>query len=82
MNALVSDWVKITVKQPIGQSLIYSNSVAACDGPIITQLNTARGKVPLNNGKFMELTGDCGLMLKTYLMALFYTSVGPDAPKS
>ena len=71
LSALVNDWVPIATTQSDSQSLIYSNSAASCDGAILNRLQSVRTKIPFDNGRFMPLTGDCGLMLKAYLMACF-----------
>ncbi len=62
--SLIADWIKVAAKQPTQQPLIYSNSAKACNKVLIPRLTTARAKIPVNNGVFLALTGDCGLMLK------------------
>ena len=71
-------WTAIATEQPTKQSLIYSNSAAACDGQLLSRLLSAARKVPTNNGIFLALTGGCGLMLKSFLMASFCS----DAPST
>ncbi len=70
-HSLIADWTKVAAKQPTRQSLIYSNSATACDEVLIPRLTTAWAKLPVDNGVFLALTGDCGLMLKWFLMAGF-----------
>jgi superfamily II DNA helicase RecQ len=70
-TSLMNTWTAIATEQPTKQSLIYSNSAAACDGQLLNKLSNAARKLPFNNGTFLSLTGDCGLMLKSFLMASF-----------
>ncbi len=70
-NAFIKDWTVVMQRNPKQQSLVYSNSAAACDGSILNRLFAARRKVPSINGTFFSLTGECGMMLKSYLMASF-----------
>ena len=70
--SLIADWTKVAAKQPTQQSLIYyPNSAMAYKEVLIPRLTTARAKIPVNNGVFLAITGDCGLMLKWFLMAAF-----------
>lgn len=71
VTSIMKAWTIKATQQPTQQSLIYSNSAAVCDGQIINRLSSAAKHVPHNNGKFLALTGDCGLMLKSFLMASF-----------
>jgi hypothetical protein len=71
VTSIMNMWMAIATKQPTKQSLIYSNSAAACDGQLLNRLSTTARKMPFNNGTFLALTGDCGLMLKSFLMASF-----------
>jgi superfamily II DNA helicase RecQ len=71
-HLLMSDWTKVAATETPQQSIVYSNSAMACDDVLIPRLtSTARSKIPFNHGVFLALTGDCGLMLKWYLMAAF-----------
>ena len=78
LNRFCKDWILTATKQPTKQSLVYSNSSQTCDNAILNRLFNARTKVPINNGKFMALTGDCGMMLKSFLMASFCGDVHDD----
>lgn len=71
LHSFSKDWINIAITQPTRQSLVYSNTKAACDGPILNRLLAACKNVPFDNGSFLSLTGDCGIMLKSYLMACF-----------
>jgi hypothetical protein len=48
-------WMAMATEQPTKQSLIYSNSAAACDGQLLNRLSTAATKLPFNNGIFFFL---------------------------
>ncbi len=78
VTSIMNMWTAVATQQPTKQSLIYSNSAAACDGQLLNRLSTAAAKLPFNNGTFLALTGDCGLMLKSFLMASF-CSESPSA---
>ncbi len=78
LNRFCKDWIDIATKQPTKQSLVYSNSAQNCDVAILNRLSHARTKVTMNNGKFMSLTGDCGMMLKSFMMAAFCGDVHDD----
>eukprot|EP00956_Cyclotella_meneghiniana_P011109 scaffold15544_cov108-Cyclotella_meneghiniana.AAC.1 len=76
LSRLINTWVQDVMKDPSMQSLIMSNSAAACDGRIIDRLEKAASKLPDSvKGEvtrlFMPFTGDSGLMLKMFLMACF-----------
>ncbi len=71
VTSIMNAWTEIAMQQPTKQSLIYSNSAAACNGQLLNRLSTAARKLPFNNGKFLSLTGECGMMLKSFLMASF-----------
>ncbi|KAL3765558.1 hypothetical protein ACHAWU_003099 [Discostella pseudostelligera] len=71
LHSFSKDWIDIANAQPSRQSLVYSNSAQSCNGPIQNRLMAASKKLPFNNGSFISLTGDCGMMLKSYLMACF-----------
>ena len=71
-HLLMADWTKVAGKEYPQQSLIYSNSAKACDETLIPRLtSTAREKIPFSHGVFLALTGECGLMMKWFLMAAF-----------
>ena len=73
------DWREQVMANPSGQSLIYSNSAAQCEGPILRRLRKAFASLPqeikdaVGDVKFFAFTGSCGVMLKTYLMEAFCT---------
>ena len=79
LYAVLNDWEADVKANPEGQSLIYSNSAKACDESILWQLEARRDKLPkalthTEEGElreFLALTGACGIMLKSYLMAAF-----------
>jgi hypothetical protein len=71
VTSIMNAWTEIATQQPTKQSLVYSNSAAACDGQLLNRLSNAAQKLPFNNGKFLSLTGECGMMLKSFLMASF-----------
>ncbi len=71
VTSIMNAWSAKALEQPTKQSLIYSNSAAACDGQLLNRLSITARKIPFDNGKFLALTGDCGLMLKSFLMASF-----------
>eukprot|EP00804_Cyclotella_cryptica_P005546 CCRYP_003053-RA/>CCRYP_003053-RA protein AED:0.68 eAED:0.43 QI:0/0/0/0.5/1/1/2/0/593 len=76
LSRLIHNWVHDVTNDPTMQSLIMSNSAAACDGRIIDRLEKAAAKLPRSvRGEvprlFMPFTGDSGLVLKMFLMACF-----------
>ena len=75
LNSFSKDWIAIATRHPTKQSLVYSNSSTTCDGAILNRLSTARSKVTMSNGQFLSLTGSCGTMLKSFLMASFCADV-------
>eukprot|EP00956_Cyclotella_meneghiniana_P020780 scaffold37108_cov23-Cyclotella_meneghiniana.AAC.3 len=84
LTALINTWVQDVMRDPSMQSLIMSNSAAACDGRILDRLEKAAAKLPdsvrgLIPRCFMPFTGDSGLMLKMYLMACFCANNGSDS---
>ena len=86
LNALVKDWSAHASATPNSQSLLMSNSAQACEGSILSQLEKARDKLPdgikhvhsvddedttTQMKEFIPFTGECGLMMKSYLMDSF-----------
>ncbi|KAL3759766.1 hypothetical protein ACHAWU_007510 [Discostella pseudostelligera] len=80
LHSFQCDWRERVISNPFGQSLIYSNSAAQCEGPILRRLRKAFASLPQNikdtigDIKFFAFTGSCGVMLKTYLMEAFCSS--------
>ena len=78
-SALFNRWEEDMRRDPDAQSLIYSNSAKACDETLMSMLESRREKLPIKvihttKGElkvFVALTGECGLMMKSYLMAAF-----------
>jgi len=78
-NLLFKHWSNTTSLDPSHQSLIYLNSAKACNGTLMIKLEAERDSLPLSaihtpEGKlklFIALTGECGIMMKAYLMAAF-----------
>ena len=71
---LIKDWTVDMEKHPTAQSLIYSNSARACDDTILDSLERAASKMEshlVGDKEFLALTGACGIMLKSYLMAAY-----------
>ncbi len=66
LNSFSKDWIAIATRQPTNQSLVYSNSAATCKGAILNRLSAARTKLAMSNGKFLSLTGNCRMMLKSF----------------
>ena len=74
LNLLLKDWLEDATKDPDGQALIMTNSARACDESIIPKLEKKSESLPhdIRDGKhFFSFTGECGLMMKHYLMACF-----------
>ncbi len=71
LNAFIKDWIAFTTLHPRRQSLVYSNTASSCDGSILNRLLAAQQKLPLSTGDILPFTGECGTMLKSYLMASF-----------
>ena len=77
MQSLIKDWIRHTKEDPRKQSLIYSNSKAACDGQIMNSLVKACQRLPraicrrTNKWRFIALTGACGVMLKSFIVESF-----------
>ena len=74
LNSLLKDWHSDSTKDPDGQALIMTNSARACDESIIPKLEKKSESMPhdIREGKhFYSFTGECGLMMKNYLMACF-----------
>ena len=71
LNAFIKDWIAFMQIHPSRQSLVYSNTASSCDGSILNRLLSAQQKLPLATGDILPLTGECGVMLKSYLMACF-----------
>ncbi len=71
IHAFSKDWIQKPGAHPTRQSLVYSNSAKSCNGSILNKLANARKCLPPTDGVFLSITGDCGIMLKTYLMAAF-----------
>ena len=79
VHAILNDWERDVTANPDGQSLVYSNSAKACDESLLLRLEARRDKLPKElshtiDGELKEilaLTGECGIMLKSYLMAVF-----------
>ncbi len=71
MNAFIKDWIRFMQMNPSRQSLVYSNTASSCDGAILNRLLGAQQKLQLSTGDILPFTGDCGTMLKSYLMACF-----------
>jgi superfamily II DNA helicase RecQ len=75
LSHLINTWTEDTIKMPEMKSLIMTNSAAAAEGRIIDRLEKASDNLPssvLDPGNcFMAFTGDCGLMMKMFLMECF-----------
>jgi len=79
VNELLKDWKKNVTKTPDAQSLLYSNSAQVCEDSLLNRLEKKLSEMDSNltttdDGKekeFIPLTCDCGIMLKSYLMAAF-----------
>ncbi len=71
VTSIMNAWMAKAMEQPTKQTLIYSNSAAACDGQLLNRLSIVARKIPFDNGRFLSLTGECGVMLKSFLMASF-----------
>jgi len=84
VNELLNDWGKHITKNPDTQSLVNSNSATACDDTILSQFEKKVAKMQKKEGQsqlltteegkikeFIPLTGECGIMMKSFLMAAF-----------
>ena len=79
LHLLMKDWMAHMNKDPSAQSLLYSNSAKACDETLLNKLEAACKTMPASiretlDGtakEFLALTGECGVMLKSYLMAAY-----------
>ncbi len=71
LNTFIKDWIVFTQLNPTRQSMVYSNTASSCDGSIMNRLLAAKQKLPFCSGEILSFTGDCGTMLKSYLMACF-----------
>jgi superfamily II DNA helicase RecQ len=83
LSHLVNSWSDDTRRNPDMKSLIMTNSARACDGRIIDRLEAAAKKLPNSvfdkTHGFMSFTGDCGLMMKMFLMECFCGESDEDA---
>ena len=85
-HALMQDWSFHTEREDDTQSLLYSNSAKACDESLLNRLEKARAKLPKDiqeradklRKEFVPLTGNCGIMLKTYIMEAFCGETSDD----
>ena len=74
MNSLIKQWEKDAKFDIDAQSLIMTNSALACDKSILPRLEKAAKNIKhdaVKQKRFVSFTGDCGLMLKMYLMQCF-----------
>ncbi|KAL7508357.1 hypothetical protein ACHAXN_005444 [Cyclotella atomus] len=75
LTHLIKKCVEDLKADPEMKFLVMNNSAAACDGRIIERLEKACKQLPVDTLdstiEFVPFTGDCGLMMKMFLMECF-----------